>query len=142
MGLARVPVPTHNMSSEGPAGKPIDPALVKEFYENRIIDQRVYEENQRLISEHQSPMITDPAQIGRLTTALSLIEGYILSVKVKGNQIQVHILGTPRYKTFYSEYELIVWLYQAIRDSAKDSIQWFDSHKEAFDGESVRGKKD
>jgi hypothetical protein len=133
------------MSSQGPAGGPADPELVKEFYENRVIDQRVWEENQRRLSQPLSPTITDPAQIGRLTSALSLLEGASLSVRVHGGKIHTQVLGTNRYKTFDTEYDLIVWLHESIRDSAQASIAWFQQHKEAFNGTtcaSVRTESD
>jgi hypothetical protein len=127
-----VPARTHNMGSQGPSDKPpLDPELVEDFYENHVIDQ--------------PPTITDPAQIGRLTSALSLLEGASLSVRVHGGKIHTQVLGTNRYRTFDSEYDLIVWLHESIRDSAQASIAWFQQHKEAFNGTtcaSVRATSD
>ena len=55
-----------------------------------------------------------------------------MSVRVHDGKIVTQVLGTPRYNQFDTEYDLLVWLYEKIRDAASSSIEWFESHKEAF----------
>jgi hypothetical protein len=79
-------------------------------------------------------MITDHAQMGRLTTAYMLLANIPLRVTEKNGMIIIH---SPHYNVdeqFTSEYNAIMWLHKEIASVVATDIAWLMQHEEAFNG--------
>ena len=77
-------------------------------------------------------MITAHAHVGNVATALQLVDSSPVDIHVHNGRITVKY----RNKThdFESEFSLLLWIYKEIRNSAQESVDWFEDHREAFQG--------
>jgi hypothetical protein len=77
-------------------------------------------------------MIDHPSELGRVSAALALLGHPDLYIGTRDGSNApapyIFIVDGGNYHRFNTEEEVMVWLYQQIKEVAKSNIQWFEEH--------------